>query len=245
MLDTGNPFGVFLNNNYVKLDTNNFFSSGTAGSGQKLDLYKSSVEVISLTNQVKFEKLSNVVHADFGFIEKGITPNFLGFIGYEFLKNYEFVIDYKLQEIHLYLLDDKGDSSLPNFSDVNIYALLDFTTTTDEQIPNVEIYGSGQKINLQFDSGTLGSLTLTKKSAKRLMNDGRLIEGEKKSSEKEPASRYYTLRDFTYGNTSIGDITNLTFSEGKSNELMCGYHFLKNYLSVWNYRKRTLTLVKN
>jgi len=246
MFDTGNPFGVFLNNNYVKLDTTNFFSSGNTGSGQKLKLYKSSIEKINVANQFKFEKLSNVVHADFAFIEQGITPNFLGFIGFEFLKNYEFVIDYNLKEIHLYLLDEKGDHSMTHITNGNIIATLNFTTTSDEQIPTVDIISSGQKINMCFDTGTLGSLKLTKQSAKKLRKDGNLIEIDNSSltKEKESTSSYFTLRGVTYGTTSIGDITDLSFSEGNDNELMCGYHLLQNYLSVWNYKKKTLVLIK-
>ena len=98
MLDTGNPFGVFLNNNYIILDTNNFFTSGSAGSGQNLELFKSPVKNISVSDKFEFNNLTSVVHADFGFIERGITKNFLGFIGFEFLENYESVIDYNLQE---------------------------------------------------------------------------------------------------------------------------------------------------
>jgi hypothetical protein len=246
MFDTGNPFGVFLNNNYVKLDTTNFFNSGNAGSGQKLKLYKSAIEKIDVANQFKFEKLSNVVHADFAFIEEGITANFLGFIGFEFLKNYEFVINYNLKEIHLYLLDEKGDHLMTNITNENIIATLNFNTTSDEQIPTVEIFSAGQKINLSFDTGAPGSLKLTKQSANKLRKAGNLIEinNNSRAKEKEFKTTYFTLRGANYETTSIGDIINLPFSEGKKNELMCGYNFLKNYLSVWNYKKKTLTLIK-
>jgi hypothetical protein len=246
MFDTGNPFGIFLNNNYIKLDTTNFFKAGNAGSGQALKLYKSPIEKINVANQFKLEELSSVVHADFEFIEQGITPDFLGLIGFELLKHYEFVIDYNLKEIHLYLLDEKGNSSMTQITDENIIVTLNFTTTSSEQIPTVEIISSGQKINLRFDTGTLGSLQLTPKSANKLRKDGNLVEGKNnpRTKEEEYTGNYFTLRGVNYGITSIGDINNLSFSEGKNNELMCGYNFLKNYLSVWNYKKKTLTLIK-
>jgi hypothetical protein len=156
------------------------------------------------------------------------------------------VIDYNLKEIHLYLLDEKGNSSMTQITDENIIVTLNFTTTSSEQIPTVEIISSGQKINLRFDTGTLGSLQLTPKSANKLRKDGNLVEGKNnpRTKEEEYTGNYFTLRGVNYGITSIGDINNLSFSEGKNNELMCGYNFLKNYLSVWNYKKKTLTLIK-
>lgn len=245
MLDTGNPFGVFLNNNYIILDTNNFFTSGSAGSGQNLELFKSPVKNISVSDKFEFNNLTSVVHADFGFIERGITKNFLGFIGFEFLENYEFVIDYNLQEIHLYLLDSKGNSSMPKIDEEMIVEKFDFNINSDLQIPIVEIISGRQKINLYFDSGALGSLSLTKKSTKRLKKDNNLIEIEKSLSIKKPTIEYYLLRGVRYGDNPIDDFNNLSFSEGKDNRLICGYHFLKNYVSVWNYKKKTLVLTKH
>ncbi len=43
---------------------------------------------------------------------------------------------------------------------------------------------------------------------------------------------------------ALHDARNLDFKTGSKNRLGLGYHFLKNYISVWDYSRRTLTLLR-
>ena len=43
MFDTGNPFGVFINNHFIELEKKEVSSRGKTGSGQALDVYLNSI----------------------------------------------------------------------------------------------------------------------------------------------------------------------------------------------------------
>lgn len=59
----------------------------------------------------------------------------------------------------------------------------------------------------------------------------------------EPHTRG-TLKGLRHGAQALHDARNLDFKTGSKNRLGLGYHFLKNYISVWDYSRRTLTLLR-
>ena len=246
MFDTGNPFGIFLNNNLLNLDTNNFLTEGAAGSGQKLKLYQSKIGNIKIGNKIEFINVNEVVHSDFSFIEKGITSDFLGFIGFEFIKNYEFVIDYDSQVIDLYLLDKKGNASNNKYHKNDIVTTLNFTTPSDEQIPVVEFNIANERIYSSFDTGDKGHLELTDKLISKLKENGNLKVYKKNIwyGHYAEGNEAYILKGLTYNSTALHDLENYSLLLSDKAKLGFGYQFLKNYITIWNYKKKTITLLK-
>lgn len=53
-----------------------------------------------------------------------------------------------------------------------------------------------------------------------------------------------TLRKLKFKDQPLDDIHNLHLEIGKVNEVGLGYQFLKNYVSVWDYKTKTITLLK-
>ena len=53
-----------------------------------------------------------------------------------------------------------------------------------------------------------------------------------------------TLQGLSYSAQPLGEIRNLLFTSGTRDRVGLGYHFLKNYITVWDYSRRTLTLLK-
>ncbi len=246
MFDTGTPFGIFLNNNLLNLDTNSFLTEGASGSGQKLKLYQSKIDNIKIGNKIEFINANEVVHSDFSFIEKGITSDFLGFIGFDFIKNYEFVIDYDSQVIDLYLLDKKGNASNNKYHKNDIVTILNFTTPSDEQIPVVEFNIANERIYSSFDTGYQGHLELTDKLKSKLKENGNLKVYKKNIwyGQYAEGRETYILKGLTYNSTVLHDLKNYSLSLSDKAKLDFGYQSLKNYITIWNYKKKTITLLK-
>ena len=53
-----------------------------------------------------------------------------------------------------------------------------------------------------------------------------------------------SLNGLSYGAQILHDVRNLDFKLGTRNRVGLGYQFLKNYISVWDYKHRRLTLLK-
>jgi hypothetical protein len=119
MLDTGMPFRILLNRHYVPLDKGMEVKRGRVASGQAMIIQSHNgshpVELaggtrLSAASGARFTAPQTVLSGDFGFIEKAVTPRFLGFIGWGLLKNYVFVVDYDRHAIPLYPLGRDGTS---------------------------------------------------------------------------------------------------------------------------------------
>jgi hypothetical protein len=244
MFDTGTPFGILLNSHYLELNKKDLVASGNASSGQVLDIFLDSVSKINIGKQVSYNKLLTVPNSDFSFIEQGIVKDFLGFIGYDFYKNYEFVIDYDYQTITLYKLDKNG-------SVINLYNLpnamvttLQFTTTNKKQIPIVEIKLGNTAINGLLDTGNQGNLSLNKDTFNNLTQQGILTLGNQGNlyGVNQDDTTLYNMNQLSYRATLLHPMNAVTVTESAENHLGLGYQFLKNYITSWNFKKRTITL---
>lgn len=246
MFDTATPFAFLLNNNFVPLTKDVYLSEGYAGSGQFLVLHTQNNGVsINLTEQIKFNDLKSLPHTNFDFIEQSVLKDFLGMTGYVFNKDYLFIINYDNQTIafHSFKQDDK---TLSAYIDKNrVIATLPFTAKEDGKKPELEFLIGNEKITGIFDTGNLGTLTLTPEMKTRLENQG-YLSVEKKDylyGRYEPYLSCH-LRKLKFNNQPLEDIHNLNFKIGKVNELWLGYQFLKHYVSIWDYKNKTIRLLK-
>lgn len=246
MFDTGTPFGILLNNHYLELNKKDLVASGNAGSGQVLYIYLDSVSKINIGKQVSYKKLLTVPNSDFSFIEQGIVKDFLGFIGYDFYKNYEFIIDYDYQTITLYKLNKNGSVINPYNLPNAMVTTLQFTTTNKKQIPIVEIKLGKTTIKGLFDTGNQGNLNLNKDTLNNLTQEGILTQGNQGNlyGVNQDDTTLYNMNQLSYRATLLQPINALTVTESAENHLGLGYQFLKNYITAWNFKKGTITLLQ-
>jgi hypothetical protein len=246
MFDTGTPFAIFLNNHFVPLTNDVYQSKGSAASGQSIIVYAQNyVDSVKILDQLQFQHVKLVPHADFGFIEEGAVQNYLGFIGHGFNKDYLFIIDYDKQTIDLFLSTQEHDE-LPNvIKQDKLVAKLDFSSRGDGRIPEVEFTIGSSTITGKFDTGNQGTLTLTKAMKDKLESEGYLLTESRDywygAQESHPAG---VLKKLSYQNKILTDIHNLRISIGEVNEIGLGYQFLKNYVSAWDYHNKTITLMR-
>lgn len=246
MFDTATPFGFLLNNHFIPLAKDKYLAEGSAGSGQFLVLYTQNKGVyLGLIEQIKLDKLKSIPHTNFDFIEKAVLKDFLGMTGHTFNKHYLFIINYDNQTIdfHSFKQDDKTLSGYINKD--KIIATLPFTAQDDGRKPELAFLIGHEKIMGVFDTGNPGTLTLTQEMKTRLENAGYLtIAKQDYSYGRYEPYLSATLRKLNVNNQTLDDIHNLYIKIGKVNEIGLGYQFLKHYVSVWDYKNKTITLLK-
>jgi hypothetical protein len=248
MFDTGTEFPFFLNNHFLSLSRDQFVGQGHAGSGQEMVLYRQNAPVssIEIAGQVRFENVTALIHTDWGFIEEAYTPHFLGSIGLGFNRNYLFLIDYDAQTIVFHALSQDEDVLSRVIDPARVIATLPFTPVgVDGKMPELELHIGDETLTTFFDTGSAGTLELTETMKSRLERQGSLTltASDYAYGAHEPHVRG-TLKGLSHGSQALEDARNLNVRVGTANRLGLGYHFLKHYVSAWDYKRRTLTLLR-
>lgn len=242
MFDTGTEFPFFLNNHYLPLAKDSRIGEGHAASGQPMVLYRQRAPVaIEIGRDVRLDAVPGVIHTDWQFLEAAYTPAFLGSIGHGFNRDYVFVIDYDAQTItfHPYGRDDRV------IDPARVVATLPFTPTgVDGKMPEVDIRIGEETITARFDTGNLGTLELTEAMQARLESQGRLhISASPYTYGAYEARRVASLNGLSHHGQALHDVRGLSFATAAHNRVGLGYTFLRQYVTVWDYRARTLTLL--
>jgi len=251
MFDTGNSNNLLLNNNYLELSKESKIGEGTVGSGQQIEIFTDVVSSVSMGLDLNMGP-QNVEHANFDFTQIGITSDMMGFLGYDFIKDYEFIIDYDDQVIEMYLISENKNNKFYNEDDIVVE--LDFSTPFMPNIPYVNFDYKGQKIIANFDTGNQGSLNLNESETEAFVASGVINKIESNGHYGQPMKiAKYTIDNLTYNGVQLDKIKNIINHENsgmpitKENEfdLGIGYQFLKNYKSIWNFKTKKIILLKN
>ncbi len=249
LFDTGTEFAFFLNNETLPLAKDQLVAKGHTGSGQAMAIYRQKLPIAELTmgRQLRFTELQGPLHTGWGFLQEAYGMNsFLGSVGHAFSRNYQFTIDYDQQTIAFQALDQPGSLSLGTFTADDIVACIEFTPSgVDGKIPEADLQIGDQVITGFFDTGNPGSLELTEASRDQLIQKGLLtLSASDYAYGSYGPHQNAHLKGLRIGQVALADLRNLTFRTGQRNRLGLGYQFLKHYISVWNAKTRTITLLK-
>ena len=236
MLDTGSPFALFLNNHLLTLGPSRQIASGSAGSGQRVVvLAHENVDSLTLWGDVRFRDVRWAQSADFGFIEDGIVPQYLGFIGHGILKNFEFTIDYDRSNLFFSRLDPDGEALVSRVPLEDVHATLMFACRDcDRQYDQIPFKLGEIPLTLGIDTGNSGGqLTLTARTKEALEHSGHLTaQGDS-----------YILEGLEHEEVSFS-VDGLRVMVGETDGGTLGYSFLRQFKTVWNYQLGTLVLVR-
>ena len=236
MLDTGSPFALFLNNHLLTLGPSRQIASGSAGSGQRVAvLAHENVDSLTLWGDVRFRDVEWAQSADFGFIEDGIVPQYLGFIGHGILKNFEFTIDYDRSNLFFSRLDPDGEALVSRVPLEDVHATLMFACRDcDRQYDQIPFRFGDIPLTLGIDTGNSGGqLTLTARTKEALEHSGHLTaQGDS-----------YILEGLEHEEVSFS-VDGLRVMVGETDGGTLGYSFLRQFKTVWNYQLGTLVLVR-
>ena len=236
MLDTGSPFALFLNNHLLTLGPSRQIASGSAGSGQTVVvLAHENVDSLTLWGDVRFRDVEWAQSADFSFIEQGIVPQYLGFIGHGILKNFEFTIDYDRSNLFFSRLDPDGEALVSRVPLEDVHATLMFACRDcDRQYDQIPFRLGEIPLTLGIDTGNSGGqLTLTARTKEALEHSGHLTaQGDS-----------YILEGLEHEEVSFS-VDGLRVMVGETDGGTLGYSFLRQFKTVWNYQLGTLVLVR-
>ena len=236
MLDTGSPFALFLNNHLLTLGPSRQIASGSAGSGQRVVvLAHENVDSLTLWGDVRFRDVRWAQSADFGFIEDGIVPQYLGFIGHGILNNFEFTIDYDRSNLFFSRLDPDGDALVSRVPPEDVHVTLTFACRDcDRQYDQIPFRLGDIPLPLGIDTGNSGGhLTLTVRTKEALEHSGHLTaQGDS-----------YILEGLEHEEVSFS-VDGLRVMVGETDGGTLGYSFLRQFKTVWNYQLGTLVLVR-
>lgn len=234
MFDTGTPFDFLLNNKKLNLISDEFVSSGQAGSGQPITIFRQQDPVLAnLFYGSYWQECLDVKHSDFEFIQKGVSSDFIGMIGSEFVRNKPFSIDYENNEIMIY-------DTLPEITGKYIKI-----TVSDGQLPEFDLDMEGVKIVGYFDTGSLGTLMLTKDAESTLLSSRKLNVTSSSWVHGEPKNvKIANISEVKYKNQDLGCVGPLTFTNGESNRLALGYSFLRKNKSIWDLANQAIYITE-
>ena len=205
-------------------------------------LWDTAVEGVDLVEDII--KNENI-HTKLNFVAEFIGLNIIGFVGYGFLKDYEFSINYDKQILTLQRIDEKGNtlrSEQTTF--LGKKTTIDFQNNNEINIPEVVVQICGQNIPAFFDTGSQGGIRISERQKdslllKNCINETKGIHyGLKKDSITTIQFHNISIQE-----NNFGRLNNLLLTKGDS-QLTLGYSFLKNYISVWNYKKKTIQLIE-
>ena len=117
-----------------------------------------------------------------------------------------------------------------------LVTLFDFTPVGAEaNLPEVELRVGDEPMTAYFDTGNPGSLELSESMKDRLVQRGDLILTRSEYT-------FARLKRLNHGGQALHDADNLSFTIGSQNRIGLGYHFLKHFVSAWDYPQQTLLL---
>jgi len=249
LFDTGTEFPFFLNNHYVVLAQDHFVGSGKTASGQAMVLFRQDAPLatLALGDQVRLQNVPAAIHTDWGFLARAYgIAGFLGSVGHGFNQNYVFVLDYAAQTIAFYAQDLDARVLEGVIDPTRVVARLAFTATgVDGKLPEVQLQVGRHTLTAFFDTGNQGSLELTEATQRALLQQGQLsLVSSAYAYGVAEATTRATLKGLRHSDTPLVDASNLRFTTAHHNRLGLGYQFLKNYVSVWDYKRQLLTLLK-
>lgn len=193
----------------------------------------------------RLDAVPGLIHTDWQFLEAAYTPAFLGSIGHGFNRDYVFVIDYDAQTIAFHPYGQDATALSRVIDPARVVATLPFTPTgVDGKMPEVDIRIGDETITARFDTGNLGTLELTEAMQARLESQGRLhISASPYTYGAYEARRVASLNGLSHLGQALHDVGALSFTSAPHNRVGLGYQFLRQYVTVWDYRARTLTLL--
>lgn len=246
IFDTGTPFPVFLNNHVVRMRKDVLVGKGHAASGQALTLYrqKKAPGPVAFAGQVELPSATQAIHTNFAFIETGIVPGFLGFIGHGWNKAYVFTIDYDLQTISIDPQNKVSEQAPCPVRPGHLVAAMPFRSSKEDgRIPEVEMHIGDVPIKAAFDTGNQGTLSLTKETQERLIRAGHLrTENSRAHYGAYENHTQASLTGLRYQGLVLPDQRMIRLTTADHDELGLGYQFLKQFITVWDFQRQIIEL---
>ena len=251
MFDTGTPEVLVLNDHLLKgLGPGKVEGQARVGSGQTYTITtRNCVHSVDVAG-VETRDVPLVESDDLGFIENDITPDFLGFVGYQAFAGYTFELDYARRRL---AFEKNVQGSRPALLDgETVLATLPFTTRRRPNSPLISVKLGGQTFIGTFDTGQSGSLEMSDTLRESLVHAGVLTP---LPGRDEDGNVVYRVKDleFTPGvHISLAAMTIHPFASPSDKGIgitehaviHLGFQMLTQFKTVWDWPNQTMYLLK-
>ncbi|MEG3159387.1 hypothetical protein U1763_02620 [Sphingomonas sp. LB2R24] len=240
MLDTGMETSLALNDHRVPLTTARTIGTGFFGSGQTYATKLTPIVTGIRIGPLPYPRATDVQTQDATLLE-GITPDFIGWVGYGFWRDRAMKLDYRRGLATFY---DGAPSQY--LAGEKVVATIPYRLGKLPNHPLVDIRIGGVAAVAAFDTGQYGTLYADAATKRRL-------SGLKILTRNADGQRY-DLGSWTIGGQRLTGISGLEVSDEPfaaakpigitSNTILTiGYGFLKQYKTVWDFRNHTIYLL--
>lgn len=241
MLDTGYQGALIVNDHRVPLTGGRAIGSGFFGSGQTFEV-RLVPEVLNVQiGGLVYPRVTEVRTQDARLLEN-ITPDFIGWFGYEAFATHALKLDYRALQATFYAAG--GDY----LAGERMVAELPFET---RNLPNTPLMAGSlgdMSFVVSWDTGQYGALYTTEAGKARLLGDGRLtpsatdpdafdIHGLEIDGHLLPVISAVEVR--TEPSPASGSI-GIT----EADHLTLGYGLLRQFKTVWDFPQKRIVLLE-
>jgi hypothetical protein len=250
MLDTGAAAALSLNNHRVPLEGGTHQGRASFGSGQTYSIMKHDRIDSVKFHGFRFDAVRNVRSQDATQLES-ITPDFIGWLGFELFRGYAMKLDYKRNVATFY--KDSSTAEKRFLRGERVVAIIPFEQTKLIHVPVVPVRAGSQVFDGAFDTGQFGALWAGGTNIDLLVKEGVLTKRADKPFEDQEDVHVLKGLDLASGAATLDlDVETFAppFPPAKSmglrpnGTMTFGYNLLSKYKTVWDYAKRTIYLLE-
>ncbi|MCE7054194.1 hypothetical protein LZF95_05870 [Algoriphagus sp. AGSA1] len=253
MFDTGHQGALDINNNIVPLSSERATGRGFVASGQKFEKFTNdTIKELRLVNGLHFQNLKQIPSANYDFLQNNITPDCIGYIGYDFFKGYMFKLDYTKRKLTFYKSTPERETSKDFLSGEKVLGILNFEIRNLPNIPMIKVNIDDVEMLGLFDTGgSYGLLEFTEKDTENLTTKNYLKDYGKDGYDED----LFVLSNVTVSKQLTTDFIGIHKIEESSqfkkaigvtedNLLILAYRFLSKYKTVWDYDHKKIYVLE-
>jgi len=254
MFDTGLNGGVEINDNAINLPGKKPVKKGQVGSGQSFTKnVNDTIAEVKFRNGLTYRNLLNITSANFDFLQNNITPDCIGYIGYDFFKGYLFKLDYVKRKLTFYKSTADRKSSKDFLKGEKVMAILNFETRRLPNHPMIRVQIG--KVNLlgSFDTGQYGLLQLDDEAEKVLKKSSLVVNAGNDGYNDPIVNANNIVLDGSF-KVSLKGIYPFSFEQtapfrkgmqiSEASYICFGYRFLEQYKTVWDYDEKKIYVLE-
>ncbi|MBR0558495.1 hypothetical protein [Neokomagataea anthophila] len=241
MLDTGAQLPLTINNHLIPTKNSIEIGSGFFGSGQHFSIrLVPEIQNIQI-GPVIFPKATFVTSQDARQLEN-ITPDFIGWIGYNAWAHYALKLDYRQSKAVLY----RGQPATYLHGE-QVLATLPLVTRKLPNHPIMRATIGSTPVITAWDTGQYGTLYTSTSEKAHLLQNGQLKPSTTDAGNFDLSGLRINGHDLPVISGISVETTRFAAAApiglNEANILTIGYGFLQHYKTVWDYRQHHIYLL--
>lgn len=249
MLDTGAQDALSLNDHKLPLTGGIALGGGAVGSGQTFtEMLRDQIGDVKLAGYKTYTGITSVRSSNADFLEK-VTPDFLGWIGYNFWAGYAMKIDYDAKTAIFYKDDASGAAQARYLSGETLIAKIPFETRKLPNHPIIHVKIGTFDLLGAFDTGTNGDLYIEDKTRQAMVANNNLVAvGMEDGDEFFDVQGVDVFKDRQYTIRRI-EVLPSPFPAARPlgldapDVITFGYAFLKDFKTVWDFQRKQICVL--